>query len=335
MLTFYSPYLLTLIPVVVPLLVWHYIRQGHRATGRLRYSDVSRLKAVPRGKMARLRHGLFALRLAVIVLVLVALARPQAATEVQRIYSEGVDIVLALDVSNSMQAIDLDVKHKKNRLEVSKEVVHHFISKRKTDRIGLVIFGSSAFTQCPMTVDYPVIYQLLEQIEIGVVDGQSTAIGNALANAINRLRNSQAKSRVIILLTDGENNAGEIDPLTAAEMAKTFGIRVYTIGAGSEDLALVPTSNSLFGQRYQRVRMPIDEKTLKEIARITGARYFRGKDRKELGQIFEEIDALEKTGVETTAGRRYQELFAYATLPALVLLLLGILLAQTRFRMLP
>lgn len=334
MLTLHSPYWLLLVPVVIPLLVWHYVRQGRRATGRLRYSDVSRLRAVPRGAMARLRHSLLVLRLGVVSLVLLALARPQAATELYRIYSEGVDIVIALDVSNSMQAIDLDDKERNNRLHVSKAVVRDFISRRKADRIGLVIFGSTAFTQCPMTVDYEILYQLLNEVEIGVIDGQSTAIGNALGNAVNRLRNSQAKSRIVILLTDGENNAGEIDPLTAAEIAKTLGIRVYTIGAGSEEMALMPVE-SLFGRQYRRVRAPIDEKTLKEMARITGARYYRGRNRAELERIFDEIDSLERTKVETSAARRYQELFRYAGIPALALLLLELLLAQTRFRMLP
>jgi len=334
MIGFHSPYWLLLIPVLIPLLLWHYLARGRRAVGRLRYSDISRLQAAGPGVMATLRHGLFLLRLLAVTLVAIALARPQAATRLERIYTEGVDIVIALDVSGSMRAIDLDERSQKNRLSVAKDVIHDFVKDRESDRIGLVIFASSAFTQSPMTVDYEILYQFLDQITIGIIDESRTAIGNALANAVNRLRNSQAKSKVIVLLTDGENNAGEIDPLTAAEIAKSYGIRVYTIGAGAEGLAKVPV-NTPFGTRYQRVEVRIDEKTLSEIAEITSARYFRAKDKRGLEQIFKSIDELEKTKIESESARRYDELFRYAAVPALGLFLLELLLGQTRLRMLP
>jgi Ca-activated chloride channel family protein len=293
MFDFHSPYWLILIPVLIPLLIWHYAVWGRRLRAPIRYSDVARLKAVHRGAGVYLRHLPFALRLLAITLVLLALARPRSMTIYEPTYTEGVDIVIALDVSGSMLAIDLDQRNEVNRLEVSKDVISRFVDGRINDRLGLVIFASSAFTQCPMTVDYPILHQFLEQLDIGVIDENSTAIGNALANAVNRLKNSRAKSKVIVLLTDGENNAGEIDPLTAAEIAKTFGIRVYTIGAGAEGQALIPVK-TVFGPRYQRVKVRIDEKTLNEIARITSGRYFRAKDKGGLENIFDEIDRLEK-----------------------------------------
>jgi len=334
MYDFHSPYWLIIIPVLIPLLIWHYAVWGQRRRTPIRYSDVARLKAVHRGAGVYLRHLPFALRLLAITLVALALARPRSMTIYEPTYTEGVDIVVALDVSGSMQAIDLDQRNEINRLQVSKEVISRFVDGRVNDRLGLVIFASSAFTQCPMTVDYPILHQFLEQIDIGVIDENSTAIGNALANAVNRLKNSLAKSKVIILLTDGENNAGEIDPLTAAEIAKTFGIRVYTIGAGSEGQALIPVQ-TVFGPRYQRVEVRIDEKTLNEIARITSGRYFRAKDKDGLEKIFEEIDRLEKSKIESTGMRRYSELFFWAAIPALFFFLLEILLAQTWLKVLP
>jgi len=334
MIVFHSPYWLILIPIIIPLLIWYYVKRGSRSSARLRYSDVEQLKSIPYGGMARLRHIVFMLRLLVVTFLLIAMARPQAKTELEQVYTEGVDIMIALDVSGSMQAIDLDEKNKVNRLDVAKSVIHDFIKRRQNDRIGLVIFASSAFTQCPMTVDYPVLNDLIEQINIGVIDERATAIGNALANSVSRLKNSQANSKVIILLTDGENNAGEIDPLTAAEIAKTYGIRVYTIGAGSQGTALVPVQTA-FGQQYQRVQVNIDEKTLQEIAQITDALYFRAKDRTGLKDVFKQINSLEKTKVETSSARKYNELFRLSMFPALGLLLLEIILGQTRFRMLP
>lgn len=334
MFDFHSPYWLILIPVLIPLLLWHYAARGMRRRARLRYSDVPRLKAISGGLRPHLRHIPFALRLLALMLVILALARPRSMTIYEPTYTEGVDIVIALDVSGSMRAIDLDSRNESNRLQVSKEVISRFIDGRTQDRLGLVIFASSAFTQCPMTVDYPILHQFLDQIDIGVIDENSTAIGNALANAVNRLKNSQANSRVIILLTDGENNAGEIDPLTAAEIARTFGIRVYTIGAGSEGQALIPVQ-TVFGPRFQRVEVRIDEKTLNEIARITSGRYFRAKDKGGLEKIFEEINRLEKSKIESTGLRRYSELFFWAAIPALGFFLLEILLAQTWLKVLP
>jgi Ca-activated chloride channel homolog len=335
MFLFQNPEWLIGIPVILLLMTWYYLSLGRSDGGRIRYSDISRLKAGGRGRMARLRHLLMFLRLGVLSLLFVAMARPQTETVIEPSYTEGVDIVIALDVSGSMQAIDLDMKSRKNRLEVSKEVIENFIGNRKHDRIGLVIFASSAFTQCPMTIDYAILKEFLEKVEIGMIDETSTAIGNALSNAVNRLKNSKARSKVIILLTDGESNAGEIDPLTAAEIAKTFGIRVYTIGAGSEGEALVPARNLLGQLSYRRAQVKIDEKTLGEIAKITGAEYYRARDRVALEAIFAEIDDLEKTRIETAGMRRYGELFRYAAFPALGLLLLEILLGYTRLRSLP
>lgn len=334
MLSFQHPFWLIFIPVLIPLLTWHYIRRLRMATPPLRYSHVSRLKNIPRGFLATFRHLLFVLRLIAMTLILIALARPQSALELEPVYTEGVDIIIVLDVSNSMRAIDLDMKEEKDRLQVAKEIVHKFIDGRRNDRIGLVVFGAFAATQCPMTVDYPILHQFLENTEIGVVDERATAIGNALASAVSRLRNSQAKSKVVILLTDGENNAGEIDPLTAAEIARTFGIRVYTVGVGAYGTALFPVS-TVFGQRYQRMQVKIDEDMLQEMSRITDAKYFRATDRRSLESIFTEIDELEKTKIESPGVRRYRELFRLAGFPALGFLILELILAHTLFKTIP
>jgi len=254
--------------------------------------------------------------------------------EIRDIYTEGVDIILALDVSGSMKAEDLDYK-KRNRLEVAKSVAEDFIAGRKTDRIGIVVFATEPYTQCPLTVDYGVLKNFMEHIEIGMVDENSTAIGLALATSVNRLRNSKANSRIIILLTDGMNNAGEIDPSTAAELAKTMKIRVYTIGVGSQGKAPMPVVHPLLGKSYQFVPVEIDEEGLTQIANITGGKYFRALDMEGLKKIFAEIDSMEKTKIETKGHKRYNELFQMALLPALALFLFEILLAYTRFRKLP
>ncbi|MBF8277260.1 MAG: hypothetical protein HW390_2333, partial [Candidatus Brocadiaceae bacterium] len=264
-----------------------------------------------------------------------ALARPQYGNEQTKVLTEGIDIVLTVDVSGSMKAEDFEIGGKRyNRLYVVKQVVKDFIQRRNNDRIGLVVFAGMPYTQCPMTLDYGMLLQLLERIDIGMVE-DGTAIGSAIASSIDRLRDTKAKSKVIILLTDGRNNAGEVDPFTAAEIAKVFGIKIYTIGAGTKGLAPFPAVD-LFGNRVMKqVKIDIDDNALQEIAKITDGRYYRATDTKSLLEIYEHIDKLEKTEAEVTQYTEYTELFHFFLLPAFALLLCELGLRKTKFRRIP
>ena len=245
--------------------------------------------------------------------------------------TEGVDIVLLIDISSSMQAQDFKPK---NRLHVAKQVVKEFIGKRTSDRIGLVVFSAQAITQCPLTLDYDVLQNLVDRVEFGMLE-DGTAIGTALATACNRLKDSEAKSRVIVLLTDGRNNMGIIAPRTAAEVAKSLGIKVYTIGVGTSGTVPVPVDDPLFGRRTVPMRMELDEKTLKEIAQLTDGRYFQATDRDELMRIYDRIDELEKTKVETKTFVSYTDRFPYFVIPAVILLLAQIGLGESILREIP
>jgi len=267
-----------------------------------------------------------------------AMARPQSGRTHTLTRTEGVDIVLAVDTSGSMQALDLDadrprIAERRNRLEVVKGVMARFVQKRESDQIGMVVFGSDAYTQCPLTLDHGILATFLDQLEIGMA-GDATALGNALGIAVKRLEKSKAKSKVVILLTDGRQTAGHVSPKKAADIARSFGIKVYTIGAGTRGKApfLVDT---LFGKQIQMQDVAIDEDTLREIARITGGRYFRAEDEKALQTIYEEIDHLEKTAVETRTFMEYDERFSVFVAPALLLLGFEILLLGTRLRKIP
>jgi Ca-activated chloride channel family protein len=264
-------------------------------------------------------------------LLIIALSRPQSGRKETEILTEGIDIILTLDISGSMKAEDFKPK---NRLHVSKEVIKEFIKGRENDRIGLVIFAAHAYTQCPLTLDYGVLLSFLDQIDIGLIE-DGTAIGTAIATAVNRLKESEAESKVIILLTDGVNNTGKIDPLTAAEIAKTVNIKVYTIGAGIRGHALYPVEDPIFGKRYVKVPTEIDEMTLTEIARKTGGTYFRATDPEGLKEIYSHISEMETTRVETKDYMKYNELFAWFLFPGIALLSLEIVLSNTRFRKLP
>ncbi|MFH0736550.1 MAG: VWA domain-containing protein [bacterium] len=264
-----------------------------------------------------------------IALFIVALARPQSFTSGEDIYTEGIDIAMVLDISSSMLAEDF----KPNRLEAAKIVTDDFIKGRTTDKIGLVVFSSESFTQCPLTIDYAVLRNLLKDIKSGMLlDG--TAIGNAIANGVNRLKDSKAKSKVIVLLTDGVNNAGQIDPVTAAQIAATFGIRIYCIGVGTIGQAPYPFPTP-FGTRYQMVPVEIDEKILQQVSSITKGKYFRATGNQKLAQIYKEIDKLEKTRIEVTSYRNARELFHDWVLAGLLLLFMEFLLNNTVFRKLP
>jgi len=265
------------------------------------------------------------MRAGVFILLISALARPERIAAEREYQTKGVDIMIALDISGSMLAEDFKPE---NRIAVAKQEAIKFIKGRENDRMGLVVFARKAFAQCPLTLDYDVLINLLKEVHIGMID-DGTAIGMGIASAVNRLRNSDAKSKIIILITDGENNAGNIDPITAAELAKTFGIKVYTIGVGKGGLVPFPVNDPLFGKRYVQAKVDIDEMTLKRIADITGGMFFRARDPKSLAEIYERINQLEKTEVKVKEYRSYLPLFHLFLFPAMALLLFELLLSRT------
>lgn len=267
-------------------------------------------------------------------LLVIALARPQLTSQFSESTSEGVDIFLVLDTSGSMQALDFEKNGKQaNRLEAVKEVVKDFISKRVSDRIGLMVFGDEAYTQCPLTLDYDTLKDFLRYIKIGMA-GDSTAIGQALATSLKRFNDSKSKSKIIILLTDGVNTSGDISPSMAAQIAKKMGVKVYTIGIGSDGAVPFP-QKGFFGQTIGRVQLELDEETLKEIAETTGGQYFRAYDTKSLKEIYQQIDQMEKTEIEVKEYRDYEELFQKVLFLALILMATAFLLTQTFYLKLP
>ena len=327
MYRFEDPQFLALI-LAIPALVYVYARR--RGSGAIRYSDVESLRESDVRRTGRRRHGLFALRVIALAALIVAFSRPQTGVTSETVSAEGIDIVLAIDVSSSMLAEDLEP----NRLEAAKTVAAEFVEGRRNDRIGLVVFAGEAFTQVPLTLDYSVVTDLLGQMEVGMIE-DGTAVGMGLATAVKRLQASDAESQVVVLLTDGRNNTGEIGPVTAGQMAQALGVRVYTIGAGSQGMARVPIDDRLRGRRYVTVEVDIDEASLQEVAETTGGRYFRATDREGLGQIYEEIDVLETTEIEVQNFTSYGELFHYPLAAGLLLLLLEVGLGQTVLRKLP
>lgn len=326
--TFAYPWVLFFLILVPVMSIW-YFYTGRKNQPSINFSSTKIFENLPVTWKEKFRHLPFILRILAVALLIVALARPQNYSSGENISTEGIDIVMALDISGSMISEDF----KPNRVEAAKQVIRNFIKGRTSDRIGLVCFSHDAFTQCPMTVDYNVLIHLLDQIEPGMIpDG--TAIGNGIADAVNRLKDSKSKSKVIILLTDGVNNAGEIDPLTAAEIAKTYGIRVYTVGVGTNGEAPYPVQTP-FGIRYQMMPVEIDEGLLTQIAKITGGQYFRATDNHTLKEIYNKIDKLEKSKIEVTSYRHAEELFYQWLLAALILLLIEEGLSKTVFRKLP
>ncbi|MCY3773364.1 MAG: VWA domain-containing protein [Gemmatimonadetes bacterium] len=321
----------------LPVLLWWYRRQVKGRRGGMRFSDISVVSRLKPASILKYRHVPFALRAAAIGLAILALARPQTGTEGAEVMTEGIDIVLALDISGSMGAEDYKPR---NRLYVAKSVISDFIRERKNDRIGMVVFAGRSFTQCPLTLDYDVLLGLLDQVEIGLTE-DGTAIGMGIANSVNRLRQSSAESKVVILLTDGVNNTGAIDPVTAAKAAKALGVRIYSVGIGKEEGAPIPVDDPVLGRTYARNRdgslalTEIDEETLRQVAEITGGYYFKATDGEMLSHIYQRIDALERTEMKVIAYSRYTELFGYFLLPAMFLVLAETLLKHTRFRKLP
>ena len=314
--------------VLVPLLIYWELRKSGRAQGTLLVSTV-RPFAGQRSWKNWLRPLPFILRLLALCCLIVALARPQTRFDEQLVNGEGIDIVLCLDISGSMLAQDFTP----NRMEAAKNVAGEFIDHRPTDRIGLVIFSGESFTMCPLTTDRAVLKTQLYNVQSGLLE-DGTAIGSGLATGVDRLRNSPSKSKVIILLTDGENNGGLIDPNTAKEIAKSVGVRVYTVGMGTEGYAQVPVQTP-GGVVLQREKVNIDEKLLTQIAKETGGRYYRATDNESLKNIYTEIDGLERSKIEVTAIRRYNEQFFPFALAAALLLFLELSLRWTVFRKFP
>jgi Ca-activated chloride channel family protein len=325
---FASPEFLWLLLLVPAAAYYFWWRRKHMVT-ELQFSSLQPFEEVPKTVRERLRHSPIALRLMGLACLIVALARPQSVSSKQNISTQGIDIVLLLDVSGSMVAEDFTP----NRIEAAKRVAEDFIDGRQNDRIGLVIFSGMSFTQCPLTTDYTVLKRLLRQVKNGmVVDG--TAIGMAIANGVNRLKDSQAKSKVMILLTDGVNNRGEIDPITAAKIAATYGVRIYTIGVGARGEAPYPVQTP-FGIRRQLIPVDLDEKTLTTVAEMTGGKYFRATDNNTLKAIYKEIDKMEQSKIEVTAYKRYTELFDNWLMLGFAFVILEIGVSSTVLRKIP
>ncbi|MDH6533377.1 VWA domain-containing protein [Parabacteroides sp. 52] len=328
-MVFANPTYLYLLVLLIPLTGWYiYKLSKSQASLQVSSSEAFDLPQATSWKVY-LRHLPFALRMAAIALLIVVLARPQSTNSWQSSSTEGIDIMLAMDISGSMMAEDL----KPNRLEASKDVAASFINGRPNDNIGLVLFSGESFTQCPLTTDHTVLLNLFKDIQSGMIQ-DGTAIGLGLANAVSRIKDSQAISKVIILLTDGMNNRGEIAPITAAEIAKTFGVRVYTIGVGTQGTAPHPFPTP-FGVQYQNVPVEIDEPALKQISAMTGGQYFRATDNATLKQIYTEIDQLEKTKISVQQFSKKQEEYTYWALLVFALLLIEILLRNTLLRNIP
>ena len=325
--TFVNSEFFFLLVLPLALLIWHVLKHNSSSSTIL-FSGTKAINTKPTIKQ-QLRHLPTLLKIGAAALMIIALARPQSSTNWEESTTEGIDIVLAMDISGSMLAQDL----KPDRLEASKNVAMDFISKRKNDRVGLVIFAGESFTQCPLTTDHNVLINLFKDVKSGMVD-DGTAIGMGLATAVNRLKDSESISKIIILLTDGVNNSGMVPPLTAAEIAQKFGIRVYTIGVGTEGFAPYPFQTP-FGIQYQEVEVKIDEKTLQDIATLTDGKYFRATNNNSLKEIYKDIDALEKSKIEVTEFHKRSEEFLPFALWALGLLFLGFILQITYLKQIP
>ena len=312
--------------IIIPLLIVWYIFNCNKQQAYLRFSDTGFFDKLPKSWKAYLRHIVFALEIIALSLFIVALARPQSSSKNQKINIEGIDIVLAMDISSSMLAADL----KPDRLEASKAVASDFVNGRPGDRMGLVVFSGETFTQVPLTTDHGMMLNMLKDMKCGMLE-DGTAIGDGLASAINRLKDSEAISKVVILLTDGDNNAGSIDPATAAEMAKLYGIRVYTIGAGTRGMAPYPVQ-TFSGVKYQQVPVNINEELLQQIADETGGKYFRAETKEKLQQIYDEIDKMERSKIEVNEFKRLHEEFYPLVFWGLLALVLSLILKHTIFK---
>ncbi len=317
--------------LLLPLLAAYDYFWGLHARARFRFSDLSLIEKDPTPGR---RDGLFfltALRLAAVALLIFALARPQKGQTSDEALTPTTDIMLCLDTSGSMQALDFKPK---NRLDAAKDVIQDFIKNRRHDRIGLVVFSGFAFTQCPLTTDYGALLALLDKVHIGMIE-DGTAIGTAIATSVARLKDSEAKSKTLILLTDGRSNRGDIDPLTAAKTAAAFNIKIHAIGTGAPGGAVFPLQDPFFGTRYVQLPEDLDEGTLREIAGVSGGQYFRATDMESLKKIYKEIDKLEKTDIKVKTFTDYQDKYPLFLLIAFLLFTTEALLAQTFLRRLP
>ena len=334
MLTLKSSIFLSLLIVLPLLLVYFGWLRKRAVVPIIRFSELRGIRQIPTTLAVRALPLLKVVRYVVICLLILTLARPQLSQSREHRFVEGIDILLALDISESMRAEDFKDA---NRFQTAKSVINNFLMHRENDRVGLVVFSGESFTLCPLTLDYPVLRESLRDVAVSM-NGQladGTAIGDAIATAIHRLRASEAKTKIVILLTDGENNAGTIEPSTAATLARAFGIKVYTIGMGKEDGALIPYEDTTFGKRYRKVLTYLDEDTLKQIANITSARYFRATDTQSLTRIYTEIDQFEKTKFKNINTIDHKELAVYLLIPAALLLGIEILLSNTFLRKIP
>ena len=323
-----NPKYLFLLLLLIPLIVW-YIFKLRRMQASFKLSSGFGLKNAPTTIRVYLRHFPFLLRLAALALLIIVIARPQSVNSSDVSNSEGIDIVMALDVSGTMLAQDFSP----TRLEAAKKVAAEFINDRSNDRIGLVIFGGESFTQCPLTTDHRVLLNLLNEVKFGMIE-DGTAIGLGLANSVNRLKDSKSKSRVVILLTDGSNNAGQIAPLTAAELAASYGIRVYTVGVGSRGTSYANMMTP-YGMQRAAVSGEFDERTLTEIASITKGTYFRATDATSLKEVYDEIDQMEKTHISVNTVTKRKELYMPFAIFALALIAFELILRRTLLRNIP
>ncbi len=321
-ITFNEPLYLYLL-ALIPLMVAFYLFKQQKVAPSLRMPGLQQFDSAGTTFRHILRHLLFAMRMLSVSLLIIVLARPQTTDRIQNTSTEGIDIVLTLDISGSMLARDF----RPDRLEASKNVATEFISGRPYDRIGLVVFSGESFTQCPLTTDHAVLINLLREIQSGMIE-DGTAIGMGLATAVNRIKDSEAKSKVVILLTDGVNNRGAVAPATAADIAKTYNVRVYTIGVGTQGMAPYPVQTP-FGLQYQNMPVEIDEAILRDIAQATGGKYFRATDNDKLAQVYNEIDKLEKSKIDVRQFSRKEEKYMLPALIAVFLLIAEVILRNT------
>ncbi len=316
--------------IVIGLMIAWYLLRGHKSTGTLSVSGFEGFSGRSAGWRSHFRHVLFAFRMIALSLLILVLARPQSTNRWERVSTEGIDIVMAVDISGSMRAMDF----KPNRLEAAKAVGMEFVNSRPDDRFGLVVFAGESFTQCPLTTDQVVVTNFMNELDFGMVE-DGTAIGMGLATAVNRLKESKTESKVIILLTDGVNNSGEIGPVTASELAATYGIRVYTIGVGSRGSAPVPVQDVFGRSIVQNMPVEIDEEVLQKIAVMTGGEYFRATDNSKLREIYRQIDTLEKTQLDVKQFSKRKDEYFPIILAVLLLVGLEVILRYTIFRTIP
>jgi len=329
MFRFAIPQAFLLLMFLIPL--FYFSLRKRKRERSIAYSSLDAIQAAGLEASPWKRYAKLALRTLVLILIVFGMARPQTGRSENTVKSEGVDIMLLLDTSSSMQAQDFKPR---NRLHVAKRVIADFVAMRNADRIGLVVFAAQAITQCPLTLDHAILTKLVDQVDFGMLE-DGTAVGVALATACNRLKDSEAKSRIVVLLTDGRNNMGLISPITAAEVAKSLDIKVYTIGVGTRGPVPVPVDDPLFGRRLVPMEMKLDEETLQQIANLTEGEYFRATDTEELMKIYERIDELEKTIIETQSFVSYTDKFSLFIAPALALLLIQLLLGELWLREIP